>query len=60
MARQCRDSRPVDAKRRVRLPGERGYQLAAEQARTGVSLHESILPALRPWAGKFAVAVPGA
>jgi len=25
-----------------------------------VSLHESILPALRPWAGKFGVAVPGA
>ena len=60
VARQCRDSRPVDTKRPVRLPGERGYQLAAEQARTGVSLHESILPALRPWAGKFGVAVPGA
>ena len=58
VARQCRASRPIDVKRPVRLPGERGYQLAAEQARTGVLLHESILPALRPWAGKYGVAAP--
>ena len=58
VARQCRAARPIDPRWPVRLPGERGYQLAAEQARTGVRLHESILPALRPWAAKFGVAVP--
>ena len=58
VARQCRASRPVDARRPVRLPGERGYRLAEEQARTGVRLHEGILPALRPWAQRYGVALP--
>lgn len=58
VARQCRASRPVDTRRPVRLPGERGYQLAAAQANTGVLLHESILPALLPWARKFGVPLP--
>jgi L-lactate dehydrogenase len=58
VARQCRASRPVDAQRPVRLPGERGYQLAAAQAETGVLLHEGILPSLRPWAERYAVAMP--
>jgi len=58
VARRCRASRPIEAGRPVRLPGERGYRLAASQAETGVVLHESILPALRPWAVKYGVAVP--
>jgi L-lactate dehydrogenase len=58
VARQCRASRPVDAQRPVRLPGERGYQLAATQAETGVLLHEAILPAIRPWAEKYKVPLP--
>ena len=58
VARQCRASRPIDARRPVRLPGERGYRLAAEQAGKGVVLHESILPACRPWAEKFGVPLP--
>lgn len=60
VARQCHAARPVDARRPVRLPGERGYQLAAAQAGSGVLLHEGILPALRPWARKYGVAVPEA
>jgi L-lactate dehydrogenase len=44
----------------VRLPGERGYQLAASQAQDGVQLHAGILPALQPWARKYGVAMPGA
>jgi LDH2 family malate/lactate/ureidoglycolate dehydrogenase len=60
VARQCRAARPVDAARPVRLPGERGYQLAASQAQAGVLLHEGILPALAPWARKYGVAVPAA
>lgn len=60
VARQCRASRPVDAQRPVRLPGERGYRLASSQAEAGVLLHASILPALRPWAEKYGVSLPGA
>jgi LDH2 family malate/lactate/ureidoglycolate dehydrogenase len=58
VARQCRASRPIDAQRPVRLPGERGYQLAAVQGHAGVLLHESILPAIRPWARKYGVPMP--
>lgn len=60
VARQCRAVRPIHANRPVRLPGERGYQLAAEQASEGVALHESILPSLKPWAEKYGVAMPQA
>jgi LDH2 family malate/lactate/ureidoglycolate dehydrogenase len=58
VARQCRSSRPANAGRPVRLPGERGYQLAATQREEGVQLHEGILPALAPWAEKLGVALP--
>ena len=42
----------------MRLPGERGMQLADQQRDGGVALHPSILPALRPWAEKLKVAPP--
>lgn len=58
VARQCRASKPIDASRPVRLPGERAYQLVSEQGDAGVLLHASILPALRPWAEKYGVALP--
>lgn len=58
VVRQCHASRPIDAQRPVRLPGERGFELAEAQRREGVVLHESILPALRPWAEKLGVAMP--
>lgn len=58
VARRCRASRPADPRRPVRLPGERGFQLADDQARQGVLLHEGILPALAPWAQKLGVALP--
>ena len=60
VARQCRTSRPLAADRPVRLPGERGHELARQQLRTGVQLHEGILHALTPWADKYGVAVPRA
>ncbi|MGZ5269936.1 MAG: Ldh family oxidoreductase [Ramlibacter sp.] len=58
VARQCRSSKPVDPRRPVRLPGERGFQLATDQAGQGVLLHEGILDALAPWAKKHGVALP--
>jgi L-lactate dehydrogenase len=39
----------------VRLPGESGLQRRREQLANGVALHESILPALKPWAEKLGV-----
>ena len=59
VARQCRASRPANPQRPVRLPGERGFQLADDQAGQGVLLHEGILAALAPWAQKHGVALPG-
>jgi L-lactate dehydrogenase len=43
----------------VRLPGERGFRLAREQAQQGIALHPGILPALAPWAEKYGVEMPG-
>jgi L-lactate dehydrogenase len=60
VARQCRASRPAQQGRPVRLPGERGYQLAQEQREQGVTLHPGIMEALQPWAEKLRVQVPGA
>lgn len=59
VARQCRASRPANPQRPVRMPGERGFQLADDQAGQGVQLHEGILAALAPWADKLGVAMPG-
>ncbi|WPB55839.1 hypothetical protein [Xylophilus sp. GOD-11R] len=58
VARQCHAARPMDARRPVRLPGERGYPLAATHAERGLRLHEGIVPAIREWADKPLVALP--
>lgn len=58
VARQCLDSRPARPDRPVRLPGERGLQLAARQGEEGVTLYRSIMPALEPWCRKLGVAMP--
>jgi L-lactate dehydrogenase len=58
VARQCRASKPAQAGRSVRLPGEKGYQLAAQQQEQGVTLHPGIMEALQPWAEKLKVAMP--
>ena len=58
VARQCHASRPAQAGRAVRLPGERGFQLAEEQRARGVTLHPGILEALQPWAEKLRVQLP--
>ncbi len=58
VARQCHASRPAQAGRPVRLPGERGYQLAGEQQAQGVTLHPGIMEALQPWAEKLGVQLP--
>lgn len=56
VARQCHASRPAQAGRPVRLPGEKGFALAEEQRAKGVALHPGIMDALKPWAEKLKVA----
>jgi L-lactate dehydrogenase len=42
----------------VRLPGEGALARRRRHIRDGVSLHETIMPALTPWAERFGVALP--
>ena len=58
VARQCHASRPAQAGKRVRLPGEKGFALAEEQRAKGVALHPGIMDALEPWAAKLKVKLP--
>jgi LDH2 family malate/lactate/ureidoglycolate dehydrogenase len=55
---QCLASRPAREGRPVRLPGERGLQLAAKQREEGIALYPSIVPALEPWCRKLGVTLP--
>ncbi len=59
VARLCRNNRPIDAQRPVRMPGDRGYQNLRLQSEQGVSLHPSIWPQLVPMAQDLGVALPG-
>ena len=58
LVNRCHASRPAQAGKPVRLPGEKGFALAREQREKGVELHPSILPALQPWADKLGIAMP--
>lgn len=42
----------------VRLPGEGALARRRRHIRDGISLHETIMPALMPWAERFGVALP--
>lgn len=42
----------------ARMPGQRARSLREEQLRLGVALHPEILPALKPWADKYGLALP--
>ena len=41
------DNKPIDKNKPVRVPGQRAIARKAEQLRDGVSLHETIVPALK-------------
>jgi LDH2 family malate/lactate/ureidoglycolate dehydrogenase len=59
VAATCRATPPRRGFERVRLPGEAGLQRRRDQLANGVALHESILPALKPWAEKFGLCGTG-
>jgi L-lactate dehydrogenase len=56
----CRTATPRPGTQGARLPGERAVALARAQARDGVALHATILPALAAWAARYDVGVPEA
>ena len=58
VVRRSRASRPARDGAAVRMPGERGLELAREQREKGVALHASIMPMLEPWARELGVAMP--
>jgi L-lactate dehydrogenase len=58
LADACRATSPVPGVERVRLPGEAGLRRREEQLANGTELHPSILPALGPWAERYAIPLP--
>ena len=54
----CRTAKPRPGTPGVRLPGERALALARKQAKQGVALHATIMPALAACAARYNVAVP--
>jgi len=58
LATACRATPPRPGVAEVRLPGEAGLRRRAAQLVHGVAPHPGILPALRPWAEKFATPPP--
>src|SRR5437667_5521048 len=60
IADAARKAKPRPGDDPVRLPGERGMQRYREQLARGVALYPAILPALEPWAEKYAVTAPTA
>jgi L-lactate dehydrogenase len=60
LANACRKTPPRPGFDRVRLPGESGLAKRNEQLANGISLYADVLPALKPWAEKFGIAMPAA
>jgi L-lactate dehydrogenase len=58
IVKACAETPPRPGVDRVRLPGERGLNLARAYRRDGVRLAEGILDALAPWAERLGVPMP--
>jgi LDH2 family malate/lactate/ureidoglycolate dehydrogenase len=58
LAQACRASRPRDAGKPVRMPGDSANALRSLQMADGVALYPSILPELNTWAEKLHVELP--
>jgi LDH2 family malate/lactate/ureidoglycolate dehydrogenase len=56
----CHAARPLPGTRGARMPGERGQALARDQAKVGIALHPTILPALTEWGARYSVPSPAA
>jgi len=60
LAEACRTAPVRPGNPPVRLPGERGLKLRAQQLAAGIALHPDIMPGLQPWSDKLGIAVPAA
>ena len=58
LAELCRTTPVAPGNPPVRLPGEAALARRRRQLREGVDLHETIMPALAPWAERFGVPLP--
>jgi len=58
LAESCRVTPVAAGRPAVRLPGDEALRRRERQLRDGVTLHAGTLPALRPWAERYGVAVP--
>lgn len=58
LAGSCIHNVPRVAGTKVRLPGQAGLALRAQQLKHGVNLHPGILPGLTPFAAEFKVPLP--
>ncbi|MAS37551.1 MAG: lactate dehydrogenase [Anaerolineaceae bacterium] len=58
LAEACRTNPTKPGNPPVRLPGERGLKLRAEQLERGVTLYPTIMPTIAPYAEKLGVALP--
>jgi LDH2 family malate/lactate/ureidoglycolate dehydrogenase len=58
IAAACRSNPPARGVDRVRLPGERGLSLRAEQLRSGVAIKPAVVDALSKTAAKLGVPLP--
>jgi LDH2 family malate/lactate/ureidoglycolate dehydrogenase len=58
LAELCRTTPVAPGNPPVRLPGEAALARRRRQLREGVNLHETIMPALAPWAERFGVGLP--
>jgi LDH2 family malate/lactate/ureidoglycolate dehydrogenase len=54
----CHETPVAPGNPRVRLPGEGALSRRRRQIRDGIQLHETIIPALTPWAERFGIALP--
>jgi L-lactate dehydrogenase len=59
LARTCRSSAPRPGVERVRLPGEQALARRREALARGVVMYPGIMDALRPFAERFGIQMPG-
>ena len=58
LVKRCVNSKPADPAKPVRVPGQRGLALKAQQLKNGVKLRSEILSAFTELAGQVDVALP--
>ena len=51
----CRTNPPRPGTSAVRMPGDRAARRSLEQSRSGIELHESIVPSLQPYLQRYAI-----